>query len=395
MGIAKRYVWAGLALLVGGCASAPSPPAGIANNTQAAADAGASCRTVSASLHFDFDGASASACAVTGERDFTLLVTPEHAPPINPSAWYAFRYEAAGDAPVSVTLRYLGGKHRYAPRLADSAGGSRELPVEKAADGSSAVLRLPPGKGVVAAQEIIAPRETAADLARWSAASGARVFTLGTSHDGRAIEAIRLGRTDAPRLVILLGRQHPPEVTGAIAMTAFVDALARRAGALGDVQVLVVPMLNPDGVVRGHWRANRGAVDMNRDWGDFTQPETRAVKAWLDALPATVRPVLMVDFHSTGRNLFYVQGDEASPAQKRFLAAWLEGRENALPAYPFTIEPRNANPGSGTAKNWFHARYAIPAYTYEVGDSADRAATRTMAAALAETLLPALDSLKN
>lgn len=393
MGIARRYVWAGLALLAGGCASAPPPPAGIGLLTQAElAGSGADCRTASASLHFDFDGASASACAVRGERDFTLLVTPEHAPPINPSPWYAFRYKAAGDAPVKVTLRYLGGKHRYSPRLA-GGGDIRNVAAQVSNDGTEAVIALPPGSGIVSAQEVIVPDDARADLARWSAATGAPVFTLGRSHDGRPIEAIRLGRADAPRLVILLGRQHPPEVTGSIAMTAFVDTLAARAETLGDVQVLVVPMLNPDGVARGHWRANRGAMDLNRDWGDFTQPETRAVKAWLDALPSAVRPVLMVDFHSTARNLFYVQGDEASAAQKRFLTAWLEGRERAVPSYPFTIEPRNANPGSGTAKNWFHARFAIPAYTYEVGDSADRAATRRMAEALAETLPPALDTL--
>jgi hypothetical protein len=104
-----------------------------------------------------------------------------------------------------------------------------------------------------------------------------------------------------------------------------------------------------------------------------------------------VRPVLMVDFHSTSRNLFYVQGDEASPAQQRFLEQWLAGRENAFPGYPFTLEPRNANPGSGTAKNWFHATYAIPSYTYEVADTADRAATRNAARALAESLLGVLD----
>jgi hypothetical protein len=149
-------------------------------------------------------------------------------------------------------------------------------------------------------------------------------------------------------------------------------------------------MLNPDGVTRGHWRANRGATDLNRDWGDFTQPETRAVKTWLDALPAAVRPVLMVDFHSTGRNLFYVLGDEATPAQVRFLAAWLGGKEQAFPGYPFTLEPRNANPGSGTAKNWFHARYAIPSYTYEVADRADRAATRNAARELAASLIAIL-----
>lgn len=386
MGIAARYVWAGLSLLAAACAGAPPPPAGIASPGIAA---GPACRSASVSIDFDFDGAAPSACAVTGERAFELLVTPEHAPPINPSPWYAFRYTAAGEGPVSVTLRYLESEHRYAPKL--SAGGTwRDIPAEVSADGKSARLDLPPGSGVVSAQELIVPADTSIALARWSAASGAPVFTIGTSHDGRAIDAIRLGRKDAPKLVILLGRQHPPEVTGAIAMEAFVDALAVRASSLGDVQVVVVPLLNPDGVVRGHWRANRGAVDLNRDWGEFTQPETRSVKAWLDALPAGVRPVLMVDFHSTARNLFYVQGNEASESQTQFLAAWLGGQEQAYPGYPFTLEPRNANPGSGTAKNWFHQTYAIPSYTYEVADTADRAATRAAAQALAARMLAAL-----
>jgi len=346
-------------------------------------------------LAFDFDGASPARCAVTGERAFTLLITPEHGPPINPSPWYAFRYEADGTAPVSVTLRYLGGTHRYAPKW-QSGDVARDLPVTLNADGTAASMELPAGEAVVSAQELITPTDTAADLLRWSKVLGTAPFTLGRSLDGRAIEAIRIGRTNAPRLVILLGRQHPPEVTGAIAMQAFVETLVGTAvrDGLGDVQFLIVPMLNPDGTVSGHWRANRGTVDLNRDWGDFSQPETRSVKAWLDALPAGVRPVLMVDFHSTGRNLFYVQGDEASPAQQRFLAAWLGGREQAFAGYPFTIEPRNANPGSGTAKNWFHARYAIPAYTYEVADTADRTATRAAASGLAEGLLGALATLE-
>lgn len=384
---------ASLSMATGACAHAPLPElAGLdVAETQ-------ECRTAAASLHFDFAGAARSACAVTGERDFTLLVTPEHAPPINPSPWYAFRYEADEGEPITVTLRYLAGQHRYAPKLATGGGEWRDLPVEPTPDGKGAVLRLPAGEGLVAAQESLTPGDARADLARWSKQADTQFFLLGQSHDGRPIEAVRLGRADAPRLVVLLGRQHPPEVSGAIAMRAFVDALvAERARApheFANLQFLVVPMLNPDGVVRGHWRANRGAQDLNRDWGDFTQPETRSVKTWLDALPPGVRPVLMVDFHSTRSNLFYVQGkDEASPAQRRFLAAWLEGRENAVADYPFTIEPRNANPGSGTAKNWFHAVYGIPAYTYEVADEADRAATRASAAMLAQSLTKALTAL--
>ena len=388
MGISLRYLWAGLAMTLGACAQTP-PPASVAVTDSA-------CRTASVMLAFDFDGASPARCAVTGERTFTLLISPEHAPPINPSPWYAFRYEADGTAPVSVTLRYLGGTHRYAPKW-QSGDVARDLPVTLIADGAAASMELPAGEAVVSAQELITPTDTAADLLRWSKVLGTAPFTLGRSLDGRAIEAIRIGRTNAPRLVILLGRQHPPEVTGAIAMQTFVETVVGTAvrDGLGDVQFLIVPMLNPDGTARGHWRANRGAVDLNRDWGDFSQPETRSVKAWLDALPAGVRPVLMVDFHSTGRNLFYVQGDEASPAQQRFLAAWLGGREQAFPGYPFTIEPRNANPGSGTAKNWFHARYAIPAYTYEVADTADRTATRAAASGLAEGLLGALATLEH
>lgn len=381
-----------LVVMTGACMQMPPPqPAAVPSGGPSAA-----CATASASLQFDFDGAPGMACAVTGEREFSLLVTPEHAPPINPSPWYAFRYRAAGDAPVSVTLRYLGGRHRYDPKLRLEGAGWLELPVTQSEDGAAATFALPPGDGTVAAQELLDPADARDDLARWSIATGSPVITLGRSHDGRAIEAIRLGRHQAPKLVVLIGRQHPPEVTGALAMKAFVDTLAERADQLGDVQVLVVPMLNPDGVARGHWRANRGGIDLNRDWGHFSQPETRAVRDWLGSLSSGIRPVVMIDFHSTRRNLFYVQGEgEESPAQARFRVAWLDGRQNAFTGYPFTVEPSNANPGSGTAKNWFHMQYAIPAYTYEVADSADRASARHAASELAAGLLEAIPGLDN
>ena len=368
--------------------------------TSAAATNAQGCQTAKASINFDFEGASQSRCVIDGETEFTILITPEHAPPINPSPWYAFRYTTTGEDRVTINLSYLGGKHRYDPKWtpnSDVGAITRELVFTVNKDETVATMVVPPGDAIVSAQEMRVGADTERALTRWAAVPTAQRFILGQSHDGRPIEAVRMGNPDAPKLIILLGRQHPPEVTGALAMEAFVDQIALMVGdeaqPFAGYQFLIVPMLNPDGVARGHWRANLGGKDLNRDWGEFTQPETRVVKGWLDALPDGVRPALMLDFHSTGRNVFYVQGDEATKAQARFLKKWIGGKETQFAGFPFTIDPRNANSGSGTAKNWFHATYAIPSYTYEVADTANREGTRNAAKALADALPPALAEL--
>ena len=376
-----------LIALLAGCTHLPPP---------APDERTAGCATAEASIAFDFAGASTSQCVIEGSRAFALVIAPEHAPPINPSPWYAFRYTATPGDPVRVRLDYLHAAHRYSPKLTQN-GVQRELPVEVIAEGRSAAMMLPTGSGTVSAQPIV----DAGDHARFARGLanqvGGEPIILGQSHDGRPIEAIRFGDPAARRLIVILGRQHPPEVTGTYALEPFVAELARiltadRATAR-DYQVLAVPLLNPDGVERGHWRANRGGVDLNRDWGLFTQPETRAVRDWLAREASHTRPVAMIDFHSTARSLFYVQGDEASAAQRRFLDRFLRDKEARFAGYPFSIEPRNANPGSGTAKNWFFACYGVPSYTYEVGDEADPTATADAARSLARDFLPALVAL--
>ena len=377
-----------LALLAGACAALPPP-------RPEPGPAARGCATSAASIGFDFEGASQSRCIIEGERKFTVLISPEHAPPINPSAWYAFRYHAEPGAPVDVQLSYLEGFHRYRPQLTVEAA-TTPLEAAVAEDGKSARIALPPGEGRVSGQEVFASARYEA-LSKRLAPVAKRV-RLGTSHDRRPIEGLHFGSAKAPRLIVLLGRAHPPEVSGAVAMEAFLEAIADRfAEATIDparYQVLAVPLLNPDGVARGHWRANLGGQDLNRDWGDFTQPETTAVKAWLDRLDPAIRPVAMVDFHSTRTNLFYVQGEEETDAREEaFLAHWLKASVDRLPDYPFTIERRNANPGSGTSKNWFHETYDIPSYTYEVADEADRDAVRAAARHFAAEFVGSLDML--
>lgn len=357
------------------------------------------CKTAQGSVHFDFEGASRSTCYVEDEKTLSILITPEHLPPINPSPWYAFRYSAAEGSKLTVNIRYVGVRHRYAPKWAGQ-GDPAALSITVAEDGGSVSITLPPGEGVVSGQPLLTAAHYDKLLGRLTdngSAKGRRSSSriiLGYSHDGRPVEAVRLGNTDAPRLVILLGRQHPPEVTGAMAMDAFSRKIAElvRSHAIDpkQFQFLIIPLLNPDGVARGHWRANLGRTDLNRDWGHFKQPETRAVGDWLAQLPKSVKPALMLDFHSTQRNLFYVQGEETSAQGKRFLTAWLGGKEAVFDGYPFEIEARDANPGAGTTKNWFNATYGIPAYTYEVGDETEAAAIRSAAETLAQAMIPAL-----
>ena len=41
--------------------------------------------------------------------------------------------------------------------------------------------------------------------------------------------------------------------------------------------LIVYPLINPDGVDLGHWRHNSHSKDLNRDWGFFTQLETKII----------------------------------------------------------------------------------------------------------------------
>ncbi|WP_417619361.1 M14 family metallopeptidase [Parasphingorhabdus sp.] len=383
------------AAALGGCATPTIEPPG----TTAAqpAIAAPSCATASATLRFDFAGASPARCVIMGEREFALVISPEHAPPINPSPWYAFRYSSSEPGGITIHLRYLEAHHRYSPKLTRN-GKISGLPVTTATDGSSATFLLPAGEGTVSAQPVLATSHYTDVARRLTTRFDGQRLELGRSLDQRPVEGLHFGAADAPRLVVILGRQHPPEVTGAFALEPFLEELLTRlqrdSRLHARYQILAVPLLNPDGVAMGHWRANRGGADLNRDWGPFTQPETRAVRDWLKRLPSATTPVAMLDFHSTQRNLFYVQGDEADAVGEAFLTRWLVGRERQLADYPFTIERRNNNPGSGTAKNWFFERFAIPAYTYEVGDDTDPAATAAAARILAAEFLVALESVE-
>jgi Penicillin-insensitive murein endopeptidase/Zinc carboxypeptidase len=113
-----------------------------------------------------------------------------------------------------------------------------------------------------------------------------RRILLGDSLEDRPIYAYRFGNPAARKLLVV-GSIHGNEPAG-LEVTRRLLHVAPPVHA----ELWVVPTLNPDGLAR-RTRANAAGVDLNRDFGAFSQPETRLARA----LIRRVRPFLSVWFH--------------------------------------------------------------------------------------------------
>ena len=370
---------------------------------------GAICDTGAFVLRADYAGGRMNDCQVLGVNAVRLSIQPENNGRINPSPWYSFhvrRHAAAGEQELTVRLAYGEHAHRYAPKISSDGWNWQRLggdAVRETARG--AVLRLRPSAegSYVSAGELLTERFYAAWRERVGVAAGDAEWTVIGESTGAAPIYALVVNPGAANYILLLGRQHPPEVTGALAMTGFVarllEARAACAGEIADVArprcrffethaFVVVPNLNPDGVQAGHWRHNLAGVDLNRDWGDFSQPETQAVRDLLARLEAArKRPRAMLDFHSTRRNVFFTQDAAAPTRPARFAKRWLDAAKRARgELYEFENDPRRLSE-AGTTKNYFYRRFGVPSITFEVADEEDRALIASSAAAFADALV--------
>ena len=196
--------------------------------------------------------------------------------------------------------------------------------------------------------------------------------------------------------VAWVGRQHPPEVTGALALIPFSEEVLNESELskrfLKHFNVLIVPMMNPDGVKAGHWRFNDGGMDLNRDWGPFSQPETRAVRDAFKRFETGQDEIaFFLDFHSTWSNLLYTQADDEPTKPPMFARDWLAAVDDRLDdkVYPFTREARH-NSGKPISKNYIYDTYGISAITYEVGDETPRGTIDVSARVFAQEMMSLL-----
>lgn len=362
------------------------------------AGAGLLCDTGEVAISTGFSGAGQHGCALAADGP-VLTVWPEAsiAGPINPSPWYAFTVESRSASPVHLRLDYAGYWHRYTPWISRDEGATwarlDENAVSVSEDGHIATLALPAGEGrlMVAGQPIVTPAGMSAWSDRLAERYGLQKQVYGRSLDGRSLEALVAGPEDAARVVIAMTGQHPPEYTGVAAFKAFaetlMEGLPERVRA--DTRIVLLPLINPDGRARGHWRHNHGGLDLNRDWLEQSQPETRAAAAFLAGEADGKEAVAFLDFHSTQKTLVYTPPFAENYADMGLPQSLKDAFDEAMDPDPEWISGHNS--GSGTSKNWALQTLDVAGLTIELGDNASETETARLGGLTAETLIVALE----
>lgn len=396
----KRFVLCG-AIVLAGCATVPAQ---VDKAAPLLTGETILCETAEVAIRSGYTASRANACETLSERRFVIDIRPEalldpEGKTINNSPWYGFRVAPKTAGTVRVRLDYEGGSHRYDPKISRDGGTWTRLSKDRVTEFSdeSVELRLNPGTTpmFVSAQEIFAPAAHKAWTQKIGARDDATVSEIGKSARGTPLLQIDIQtETDSDKpYVVLIGRQHPPEVTGAYALIPYVETVLNGSDLseqfLKKFNLLVIPMVNPDGVEDGNWRFNTGGMDLNRDWGPFTQPETQAVRSALERFHAGEDKIIFfLDFHSTQRNLLYTQADDEPTYPPMFTRDWLAAVEGRLDdtAYPFTREARH-NSDRPISKNYMYESFGIPSITYEVGDETPRPAISQASAVFSEEMM--------
>ena len=343
-----------------------------------------------------FPAARLNDCIQVSRNEYRLVILPENRP-INDSPWYAFRVSSQSPRKLIVKLTYQGGGHRYHPKI--SPDGVTWTLLERQAYihdkvSRQAVMWLDVGPEPlwVAAQELITGSQLEAWSDRMAALSFVSKSVIGHSALGWPIWKLETSGAENRRYVFIIGRQHPPEVTGSLGLMHFTETVLGDSPIAAEFRrrynLIVVPLANPDGVQAGHWRHNINGVDLNRDWGEFLQPETWALRQELMRFASTTGPrlYLFLDFHSTHQDVFYTQSDENKTTPEDFTRKWLGAIQARFPDYKVR-RVGSHGPTLRTSKRWVYHALGIPSITYELGDNTDRELISTISRGAAEEMM--------
>lgn len=329
----------------------------------------------------EFEGARASDFYQIDQQTYEVLIEPENYP-INNSPWFGFYIWGDEARAINLRIRYKEGRHRYLPKIYRSMGSlySTHIIEDATYDSTSGSITFS------LFLEEQAQRVTAHFLEgiRYSDLLNStenqpfpfiEVDTAGYSNQNRPIIQLTVNDSSSVQnrgILALVGRQHPPETSGYRAYQSFFNTIISNTELARKFRkhfiIEAFPIVNPDGVVNGHWRHNGAGIDLNRDWVNFNQPETRAVR---DALLATLENEELklyygIDFHSTNENIFYPIDEEVVTFPDNLTQRWFQKVDMEMPSLNLVAEEFDTS--SPIAKNWFYHTFGSDALTFEVHD---------------------------
>ena len=356
------------------------------------------CSSDIVKIEFNFPGAGSLSCEVIKSDYIKIYINPEIDDSINPSPWFAIR-KSEHFKSIKLELDYKNYKHRYYPKLSkDKKKWTKidEIFISKKDGGKIVIIDFLPSnqKEYVASQELITDFWYDEWYNELESSGRVKREIIGFSVLRNPIPMFFAEKNTNNPYILILGRQHPPEVTGAFAMKGFINQLltvnSLTDSFLDRYNILFVPLMNPDGVMNGFWRYNANKKDLNRDWGNFTQPETDAVYKKLTKL-SNKKLVLFIDFHSTFKNIFYTSDVLEDSSMKFFLRDWLGDSRDSLSEINYSYEIINSlNKDNGVSKNYIYNKYKIPSVTYEVSDNENRNIIQQSSSVLATNLMKLL-----
>ena len=354
------------------------------------------CLTSIVLVDFDFPGAGNLSCEIINSQHIKLFINSETDDSINPSPWFAIRKSKHSEN-IKIELDYGNYNYRYNPKISSDNKAWDNLNMlnilKKNNDKILVIDFLPSNKKqYIASQEIITQSWYYNWFNELKETGKVRSETIGFSVLKKPITMFFIETDIKNPYIIILGRQHPPEVTGAFALKGFIDQLVSPSqlsqNFLNQYNIIFVPLMNPDGVDNGHWRYNVNKIDLNRDWGTFSQPETIAVNEKLIRLTANSKLALFIDFHSTYNNIFYISENLSNNLSKFSLENWINNSSSGLFGIGYNFQLINSsNKDNGVSKNYIYNKYNIPSMTYEVSDSEDRKKIKQSSSILATELM--------
>lgn len=173
-----------------------------------------------------FSAARLNDVKAVNDATYSLMVLPENTP-INPSPWYAFKIWSSKSQIVHLQLLYQQVAHRYNPKSSiDGKKWNRIDEIVLNDDSTVASFKVALTANdttIIAAQELIDLPSSYVWVDSMAKHPKMHKQVIGNSINNNPIFSLHTKGASGKEIVVVLSRQHPPEVTGYSAMQYFVN----------------------------------------------------------------------------------------------------------------------------------------------------------------------------